>query len=191
MEKYRGIKFKCELKRRNISRAYAKRISALISISRNLKKLMKAKKNEGNISAGAYGGFLIKTAGSSLTALRKNDFAFVERVDEKNFVVHARGMKEPSSEAYMHHLIYRKRKDAKFIVHFHHEKLLVDAKKLGIPTTRREQPYGTKELAREAVNALGKGKKLIALKNHGLVLISKNKYDAVKRLASLLHKQCR
>ena len=83
------------------------------------------------------------------------------------------GVKEPSSESFLHYSIYKEREDVKAIFHVHDDGVLKHAKEMNIPVTHEKKFYGTIELSSEAMKIL-KNYDYIALKGHGIVAMGKS-----------------
>ena len=169
MEEYKGVKFQTI----DIERKVHDRIK-LVRLDRTIAEFIKTNLNEGNMSIREKSGFLIKKAGSKMTQLNEKDVVYVKKIKE-NKVFSIGGI--PSSESIMHWEIYQKRKDIKIILHFHDNSLLGND---GIGPFE----YGTEELA-EAVARESKEKDIIKIKEHGLVIITDNEKDLIRKLKGL------
>jgi L-fuculose-phosphate aldolase len=123
-------------------------------------------------------------------------------VDWEGLVVS--GSRPPSIEHNMHRLIYLARPDAVAIVHIHSlyaTTLAASKKRCGIPAALGEilgylggpvplaeyAPFGSIELAQNAVRCLGKKSKAILLKNHGALAIGEDLQQALS-FADLVEK---
>jgi len=116
----------------------------------------------GNISV-RYGKRMIITAtNADLGKLEDEDFVEVVDYNPVTNIAMVIGMREPSRETPMHWLLYS-RKDINAIIHTH--KIFEN-----VPTTQKERPAGSIELAFEVLKAIGKNK-LINIKNHGSVAV--------------------
>ena len=122
----------------------------------------------GNMSV-RYGKRMVITSHDNIASLTPNDFVEVVDYDIARNVALVIGKKEPSHEMPMHWLIYR-REDINAIIHIH--ELFNE-----LPTTEKEEPPGSLEIALEALKALKKGN-CINLKNHGCIAIGKNLRNA-------------
>jgi L-fuculose-phosphate aldolase len=78
---------------------------------------------------------------------------------------------KPSSELAMHTYIYKARADIQAIVHTH----------------STYATYGTKTLAENALNALGKTHKVAILENHGAIAVGKTVNEAYQSVVILEH----
>lgn len=172
MEEYAGVKFGTRIEGGSVGN-----VSAFLELDKALGEYLKPEENEGNMSMRTADGFLIKRAGVKMTLLRSEDVVLVKKI-EKN-IVHAVGG-TPSSESIMHDEIYRKRKDAGIILHFHDDKLLGKTgwRKIG------HFPYGSMELAEAVADAAGKTDR-IEIEGHGFVVIAKNGKELLGIIRSL------
>ena len=132
----------------------------------------------GNLSFRSKEGFVITASGlKSKESLSNDCFVYVKNYDEQNNTVYVEGSRQPSSEAVMHYLIYKTRKEVNAIFHGHNDAIIMNAEKLGFPVTEKEHEPGTTELAKEALKVLGNNK-LIVLKNHGFVSLGRTMKEA-------------
>ena len=95
-------------------------------------------------------------------------FVRVESYDRKKYILNVRGVREPSSESFLHSAIYTNRKDINAIFHGHCPAILAQAEKLGLISTKREEPYGTSELVDSVLEILGENN-FVIMKNHGFL----------------------
>jgi ribulose-5-phosphate 4-epimerase/fuculose-1-phosphate aldolase len=127
----------------------------------------------GNLSFRSMEGLVITASGLKSKQNLSNDcFVYVKNYDEQSNTVYVEGRRQPSSEAVMHYLIYKIRKEVNAVFHGHNKAIVMNAEKLGFPVTKREHEPGTIELAKEALKAL-ENKNLIVLKNHGFVSVGR------------------
>jgi L-fuculose-phosphate aldolase len=155
----------------------------------------------GNVSARTeHGtGFYITPSSVPYSEIHPQDLAVVDW--DGNPVS---GPHPPSIEHNMHRLIYLSRPDVMAIVHTHSRyatTLAASKKRCGIPTALGEiagylggpiplaeyAPFGSMELARNAVRCLGQEHKGILLKNHGALAIGKDLRQALD-FAELIEK---
>ena len=115
----------------------------------------------------------------------KESFARVSSIDFEKQIVYAHGKREPSSESMFHFLIYQNRPDVNAIFHGHCDKLLKCYEKLNIPCTKKEEPYGTIELANQILDILDKNNFLI-IKNHGFISLGSDMDTAGKSAIATL-----
>jgi methylthioribose-1-phosphate isomerase len=144
----------------------------------------------GNLSYRTGGNSFIITASShSLEKSCSNDsFVSVDSVDFQNGIVCAKGSKKPSSEAMVHASIYNERKDIQAIFHGHSSEISLRAKELGIPETKKEEPYGTIELVNAILEILDYNS-FIEMKNHGFISLGKT-LDEAGNLALEYMRKC-
>ena len=130
----------------------------------------------GNVSARLPDGIIISASGSSLQNLIILDDYCKVTSKYNDRIVEYYGKKIPSSETKMHQLIYSEREDVQFAFHIH----IPNLEKLQLlnryPITKRFFPYGTTNLAKEAVKALGSND-IVILKNHGIVVVGEKVED--------------
>ena len=132
----------------------------------------------GNLSFRSKEGFVITASGLKSKENLSNDcFVYVKSYDERSNTVYVEGRRQPSSEAVMHSLIYKTRKEINAVFHGHNEAIIINAEKLGFPVTEREYEPGTIELAKEVLKVMG-NKNLIVLKNHGFVSLGNTMKEA-------------
>jgi len=176
-EEYTGVKFDCEVTG-PISEIFNSQSEEYLAIDRKLKNYLSPKSNQGNLSMRAGGGFLIKEAGTQMAKLTKDDISFVYSVDEENYAVKAKG-KLPSSEAFLHHYIYKLYPDITVVLHFHDNRLMEKAKHL---PTIGPFPYGSHDLAREAAKAKAS---VIRIIEHGFVVKARSPEELFSTLTAL------
>jgi len=132
----------------------------------------------GNLSFRFRKGLVITASGLKSKQNLSNDcFVYVKNYDEQANTIYVEGSRQPSSEAVMHYLIYKTRKEINAVFHGHNKAIIMNAEKLEFPVTEREHEPGTIELAKEAVKVLG-NKNLIVLKNHGFVSLGRTMKEA-------------
>ena len=177
MEKYEGVKFRAM---RADGEVPEQCTSRLLSLDAGLKGLLSPSANEGNLSILCGNGFVIKGTGSRLTLLKKENLSYVAALNEKEFSVTYAGAL-PSSESFMHHLIYRS-VPACAILHFHDDNLL--SRNLRYPSVPK-LPYGSRELAKE-VSSKAKLSKIIVMDGHGFLLWAEKEEELLSLLKSIL-----
>ncbi|MDD5339790.1 MAG: class II aldolase/adducin family protein [Candidatus ainarchaeum sp.] len=171
MEGYAGVKFEVKALPGRVGSA------ELLEADRLVARFMQVSGGEGNISVRKGGGFLIKRTGARMTKLMEEDVVFVKKI--AGGVVHAVGG-TPSSESRMHWEIYRARKDANVILHFHDDRRL--GEKFGAEIG--PFPYGTAELA-EAAGAASRNSDRIKIIGHGFVVVAKGLEDLAALLSAI------
>lgn len=113
------------------------------------------------------------------------DFVEVSMVNFDDFTVHARGMRAPSSETFLHYMIYNKRPDINAIFHGHCERIIKNYQKLNLLCTLREEPYGTIELADSVLKVLS-NRSFLIMKDHGFLSFGADMDEAGKRTLQIL-----
>ena len=147
----------------------------------NSKKLSALR--SGNISSRYKNGFLITPSGKKYSTLKNKDIVFVSlsgKYDKKNG--------SPSSEWKFHQDIYKRKKQAKAIVHAHSTNATaVSTHKRGIPPFHymvamagghdikcaKYATFGTRELSKNILNAL-KDRNAWLIANHGQIAFEEN-----------------
>ncbi|MCD4793125.1 MAG: class II aldolase/adducin family protein [Bacteroidales bacterium] len=144
--------------------------------------------SSGNLSFRSKPGSNLFIITCSHTALSKkmlnSDFSEVTECILEEKIITATGIKPPSSESFMHYLIYKNFPEINAVFHGHSKEIMNKAKQLNLPVTEKELPYGTVELAKSAVNILKTGK-FAVLKNHGFISIGKSMKEAGQILLNL------
>jgi ribulose-5-phosphate 4-epimerase/fuculose-1-phosphate aldolase len=140
----------------------------------------------GNLSLRWEEGFIITASGLKNKENLGNDcFVYVKSYDEQSNTVYVEGERQPSSEAVMHFMIYKARKEVNAVFHGHNDAIIANAEKLEMSTTATEHEPGSKELANEVVRALGNNN-LVVIKNHGFISVGKTMNEAGKRALAVL-----
>ena len=152
--------------------------SEIIKYSKMLNSKKLSALRSGNISSRYKDGFLITPSGKKYSTLKNNDIVFVSLngyFDKKKGI--------PSSEWKFHQDIYRKKKEAKAIVHAHSTcATAVSTHKRGIPSFHymvamagghdikcaKYATFGTRKLSENILKAL-KGRKACLISNHGQI----------------------
>lgn len=165
-ETYCGVKFKTVFKSKRVLNN--PRIQELINWCTEFKKMGFIGDCEGNLSFRTDKGFIVSCARSGFSGLSSGDFTEVLAADISKKEIFVNGIKEPSSESFMHGEIYARRKDINAIFHGHSEDFLKYGERLGLPITEKEQPGGSIELMREVVKVL-KNNNFILIRNHGFL----------------------
>ncbi|HUW98666.1 MAG TPA: class II aldolase/adducin family protein [Acidiferrobacter sp.] len=81
--------------------------------------------------------------------LTPDDYSLVTSWDLDANRVSAQGPAAPSSESLTHAVIYAALPQARFVFHVHSSVIWSQAHQLGLPSTARDTPYGTPEIAHE------------------------------------------
>ncbi len=174
-EKYLGVRFKTIFK--EDKRIEEERIEKLKFWGKKFTDLNLAPKIEGgfagNLSFRTHHGFIITASGANLSELNDDDFVEVMNVDVSLKQIFVCGLKEPSSESFLHHAIYIKRQDINVVFHGHDKLTLKFNDMLNFPITKKEQPYGSKELVDEVVKILNMNCNYFLIKKHGFISLGK------------------
>jgi len=129
--------------------------------------------------------FIITASHTALkNSMQDTDFSEVIFCSVKENTVFANGNRAPSSESLMHYLIYKNRPEVNAIFHGHSDEIMKLAKQKEFPETKVELPYGTMELAKDAVNTL-KNNNFVILKNHGFISVAKTQQEAGNRVLNI------
>lgn len=171
MEGYEGVKFRYRFVEKELPQDDVKRY---LGLDARLREFLDPQENEGNMSMRLAEGFLVKRAGARMTELNKKDVSLVLG-EEKGEVVAAGTV--PSSEARMHHEIYKAKPTAMIILHFHNDWLLEKFEGPGIGPF----PYGSLGLA-EAAGKAAKSHNVFKIREHGFVLIAKEEEELLQSM---------
>ena len=181
MEHYQGIKFKVQFLEKKILDfpvqneliAWGKKLSELGCIpTYPHPEHPRIISSSGNLSARINDKFIITSAGSNLGELTQADFAEIIHVDVHAEVIEAIGVAQPSSETMLHNSIYQKREEVQVIFHGHNQALLTRCSQIGLISTKKWYPYGTRELMESVCEVLGKNN-IIIMKDHGFLSFGK------------------
>jgi ribulose-5-phosphate 4-epimerase/fuculose-1-phosphate aldolase len=107
-------------------------------------------------------------------------FVLVEEFCPLSNMIWIRGTREPSSESFMHAMIYRSRPDVMAVFHGHSPEIIRNTTALGIPETIREEPYGTPALM-NSVSQIMQNHNFFVMKNHGFVSLGHSACEAGNR----------
>ena len=138
----------------------------------------------GNVSFRNHKGFIITAGGVHKGGLTPKNFVQILSCNPDTRKVDAEGELEPSSETFMHHLVYSDRPDINAIIHVHDHLVEKHAGELKIPSTKTVHPYGTLELAQEVARSVGK-KKFIVIKGHGVLSMGKSLWEAARLILTM------
>lgn len=141
-------------------------------------------KNSGNLSVLVEGNELLVTASDIDKArLSKTDLVLATRFDLANKRVWAYGGRKPTSEVFMHHLIYQNFA-ARAVLHAHVREI-VESEKLNHLRTPEFHPEGTLELANAAIEKLKLTDGVVILKDHGVLAYGSSLSDAAKKIVEI------
>jgi ribulose-5-phosphate 4-epimerase/fuculose-1-phosphate aldolase len=137
-------------------------------------------------------GFLSSPAWVTLDAINKETIVEVRGVvfGLNRPSIYAKGAVNPNAETLMHSDIYESRPEINAIIIASEPEIVRNADKLNIPSTGKEQPAGSQELAQEAASFVesNKGVNCFLLKNQGIVILGTTLTEAVKTVEELLAK---
>lgn len=149
-------------------------------------------------SSGAYGNQSFRTSGNSFIITRAGmfptnrfdpaNYTLVQSFNRKDCSFTTKGASPPSSESFLHQLIYEQHQDIQAIFHGHSELLNRWAGQLDVAVTDRFYDYGTIELAESALTVMQKGCSFFILKDHGFVSVGKTLDEAGKQALSYYQK---
>jgi len=181
MEDYVGVKFET-LRLGSEIRPDLKDVFPHFSRNgQRLRRFGMTPKNAGNMSVKVADGMVITASGTNLGSIEDTEIVYVQRCSVEDRMVEYVGPNLPSSETFLHFLVYRSRPEARAIVHAH-DPATSALEEHHVKETAREEPYGTLELARIACETFSKKERIIVLKNHGYVAIGDTLTQAVDRI---------
>ena len=183
MDGYIGVKFKSILLDSDIGFNIDDIYRQFQQNCRRLKQHGMTPQNAGNISARHNQGFIITTSGSNLGSIERAEIVYVRKCVIEDGTVAYMGPNLPSSETFMHSMIFQSNPTVQSVVHVHDPETMDQATK-EIEATEKEVPYGTLELARMACNSFSKAENIIVLKNHGYVAVGRDINEAVDLVIS-------
>jgi len=141
----------------------------MIKLGKKIKEIGISKDAKGIISLGYGRRILINGSNLDIGNIKKEDILEVVDYDpaKKNLLVI--GQNEPNIETPVHWIVISARNDVNAVFQLNDEKL---AEKLSkkLPTTEKEQPSGTLELAKEVLRALRKSKNIV-IKNKSVLFV--------------------
>lgn len=183
MDGYVGVKFKTILLYTEVTFNTDEIFSLFQKKCKLLKRHGMTQQNAGNISVRHGEGLIITTSGSNLGSLEWNEIVYVRKCSIEDSTVEYMGSNVPSSESFMHFMIYQCRPDVQAVVHVHDHETLNQAM-VEIETTEREVPYGTLDLAHMSCDTFLRADNIIVLKNHGYVAVGVDLKEAVNLVIS-------
>lgn len=172
MEGYIGIKFNAIQRSKEPLPGTSGFYSEFKCVCERLRAKDMTYANAGNLSVRYQNGLIITSTGSNLGCLEKDELVYVEQCHVSDEKVFYYGPTKPSSETIMHWLIYQQMPDIRAIIHAHDEfATRPELLKGEVEESKREEPYGSVELARMAMTTFDGAKQIIVLKNHGYVAV--------------------
>lgn len=183
MDGYIGVKFRASQISADVPFIFKYLFPLFKHSAELLKEYGMAPENGGNMSLKKGDGILITSSGSNLGLLNENEIVYVKKCSTEDQTVEFKGYKVPSSETFMHYLIYQSRHDINAIIHAHDPAtsgITVDT----VRETIREEPYGTLALAKIACDTFSRNENIIVLKNHGYVGIGQSLQEVTRLIIS-------
>lgn len=119
--------------------------------------------------------------------LSAEKFVFVRSCNKEEGIIYASGKNVPSSESFLHYMIYSHRPDVHTIFHGHSPEILKFCNKLSIPVTESTESYGTIQLAESVVKAISNTDFLV-MRDHGFISIASDMQTAGGRALAMLEK---
>jgi len=144
-------------------------VSDIIRIGKKFEEHGLLKNNSGVISLGYGKRILINGNDVSLANVKGEDILEIVDYDPVKKIVLAIGQKEPHIETPVHWIIHHARNDVNAIIQLNDENL-VKRRSKKLPTTEKEYPPGSLELAKEILKAL-RTSKSIAIKDKGALFV--------------------
>ncbi len=139
---------------------------------------------------GAYGNQSCRTGQSSFFITKSAmiptekiifaNFCHIVAFDEASNTFFSEGISTPSSESFLHHLLYQSQPHIQAILHGHSNLFLEYAGALNILSTQTFYPYGTRELAESAMEIINITSRFIILKDHGFIALGESIEEAGK-----------
>jgi L-fuculose-phosphate aldolase len=171
LDGYIGIKFEAICIDKKLPAPCDKYKSSFKENGSRLLEYNMAPANGGNMSAKYGKGFLITASGCNLGCVEDDEVIYVEEFSLEKKLVKYRGCCPPSSETFLHGLLYNEKADILSVIHAHD--IAATSMNLSglLDETEREEPYGTVELAQLCLETFRKGNDIIVLKNHGYAAI--------------------
>lgn len=184
METYQGVKFNCS--RTSSSFNYDEKLENLNQWVFLLTELGLAPLHK----TGAYGNQSYRTSSPSFIITRSGmypqkelnfkNYVHVTGLDTENNTFITEGVAVPSSESFLHNILYRTLPHINAIFHGHSSLLGRYAQHLDIPVTKQYHDYGTPELADSALQMTKQGHDFFILKDHGFISLGKDLETAGK-----------
>lgn len=146
----------------------------------------------GNLSFRTVNGFVITPTRSRLKSLLAWErLVEVVRSNWLDYEMHYLGLDPPSSDAFLHERIYRRRADVEAVFHGHDAAVLDQADALArvfdIAVTPQEIQFGTRVDAEETSRSLG-GRDYLIRKGHGFLSVGRT-LDEAGELALAIHRR--
>lgn len=185
MERYVGVKFKTRFLRKEPPED--ERIAELVKWCKvfhmcGLTPVVDGK-SMGNLSfrvKESLNEFIITASGlGPKNMLNPECFVKVVDCDLNRKIVYVHGVREPSSESFLHYRIYLLRQDVHAVFHGHDMAIMEHAKDVGAVETKEWKPYGSLELVKSVEEILN-GNNFIIMRKHGFISIGASMEEAGK-----------
>jgi ribulose-5-phosphate 4-epimerase/fuculose-1-phosphate aldolase len=118
--------------------------------------------------------------------LKETELVLATRFDLANKRVWVYGGRKPTSETFMHHMIYQNFA-ARAVVHAHTREI-VESEKLSHLRTPDFHEEGTLALANAAIEKLNAAGSIVILKDHGVLAYGSSLPDAAQKIVDLSKK---
>ena len=140
-------------------------ISDIIRVCKNFETIGLLENTTGAISLGYGKRIVMNGSNVNLAKLKREEILEIVDYDPIKKVVLAMGPIEPCIETPVHCIIHRAREDVNAIIQLNSEKLFKN-----LPSTEKEYPPGTLELAKEILKIL-RTSKSVMIKNEGVLFV--------------------
>jgi len=159
-------------------------VPEMIRIGKNFKEQGLLKENTGIMSLGYGKRMIIPGIAFKLDELKREDFLEIVDYDPVKKIVLAIGRNEPCIETPVHWLIHHARNNINAIIQLNGENVI---KKLStvLPTTEKECPPGTLDLAKEILKLLRTNKNII-IKDAGALFVGTDIREVEKSVLKAL-----
>ena len=144
-------------------------VSDIIRIGKKFEEHGLLKNNSGVISLGYGKRIIVNENNMDLGNLKRENILEIVDYDPVKKIVLAIGQKEPCIETSVHWLIHHARDDVNAVIQLNGEKLIERFSK-NLPTTEKEYPSGSLELAKEILKTLRTSKSIV-IKNKGVLFV--------------------
>lgn len=182
---YVGIKFEAECMNDGLPDKCKEFISIFKKNGKRLLDYNMAPANGGNMSTRCEKGFLITSSGCNLGHIEDHEIVYIQEFLIEYKKVKYMGSCLPSSEIFLHGLLYNEKQEISSVIHAHDAIATSMNIRDIIDETEKEESYGTVELARLCLKTFGKGNEIIVLKKHGYVAIDKSLNNATEIIINM------
>jgi len=144
-------------------------VSEMMRIGKNFKERELLKETTGTISLGYGKRVIIPGNDFKLDELKREDFLEIVDYDPVKNIILAIGRSQPCIETPVHWLIHHARDNVNAIIQLNGENVIKKLSKT-LPTTEKECPPGTLDLAKEVLKLLRTNKNII-IKDTGVLFV--------------------